>query len=278
MNEPEILYYTDAVQDAVGADFDVVYGNDEFNMLDWDYLGQQTKAKVMGIHHLSSLGSWQNPKSHFKNIQDCKTIATLYHKQIMGTECGSYFKPYNGEGHQINKEILKECKNLGYLAALIVMVDINETEYSNNGILGYRVWNEEFTTIKNPGQSEYFQDFMVFAKAEGQQVKIESEDGMILPSTKVGSTGYLTELTEELLKLHGYDVKVDGKLTAADATELDKFFKSIKDKYPNIIIETDPLNTKCGRKGYFYLIQEIADPATKADYQFKLQVYGSPIA
>ena len=164
-----IAQYTNAVHDEVGEDFHVIYGNDEWNMVGWNYLGQNCRAEIMGVHHLSSIGNWDNPKAYFTNIRDAKTVANQYSKLVAGTECGSWFKPYNGAGHLINKEIIAECKKYEYLFCLIVLVDMNQNDYENyKRILGYRVWDSTFTNWINQNEKAYFEDFINYIKEGGQ--------------------------------------------------------------------------------------------------------------
>lgn len=172
LSTDQTISYTNALHDVVGNDFDVVYGNDEFNMLDWNYLGKNCKAKVMGIHHLSSVGTWDNPYKYFSHIEDCKTIANTYGKQIIGSECGSWFKDYCKEGHQINLDIMAECKKYDYLGCLIVLPDINQKSKLVWKLLGYRVFNNEFTTMVSGSQSKY-DEFMNYIKINGTKPKEE---------------------------------------------------------------------------------------------------------
>lgn len=165
LSDAIITQYTNSVHDEVGEDFNVVYGNDEFNMVGWHYLGQNCRAKIMGVHHLSSIGNWNNPKAAFTNIRDAKTIANQYNKLVAGTECGSWFKSYTSQGHTINKEIVSECKKYDYLLCLIVMIDTNESDY--NGILGYRIWDTSFENWINYSEKSYFEDFINYIKTEG---------------------------------------------------------------------------------------------------------------
>jgi hypothetical protein len=103
---------------------------------------------------------------------------------------------------------------------------------------------------------------------------IRSKDGMILPSTKYGSKGYLAELVQEILQLQGfYDGEIDGQFYKASVDAQKDFQNSIKDKYSNIVVDGI-----CGRKGYFYLVNEIEDSIERKKYEFKLDVYASPMA
>jgi len=169
----KIAEYTNAVHDAVSADFDIVYGNDEWNCLDWNYLGENCKAKIMGVHHLSSIGEWGEPRKYWDNIMYAKTVANIWDKEVAGTECGSWFTSYNSaDGHKINLDIMKECKRYEYLFCLIVMIDVNQGDY--NGIVGYRVWNPQFSQWLNENQRVYFDDWINFIKREGTSIMYEA--------------------------------------------------------------------------------------------------------
>lgn len=176
LTSAEVCEYTNALDDAV--DFKVVYGNDEFGNLDWNYLAKNCRAKVMGIHHLSSLGSWEEPKKNFKNIKNCKTIADTYGKEIIGSELGSWFKDYcSKEGHQINLDIMAECKKYGYLGCLIVLPQINEKSKKVWKLLGYEVYPDDFIEkIEEKSCSTKFNEVIKFIKLNGTIPIFEEED------------------------------------------------------------------------------------------------------
>jgi len=170
LNTQQVVDYTNAVHNKVGDDFDVIYGNDEFAMLNWNYLGVNCKAAIQGVHPLTSLGNgsgWDNPKQCFYRIKDWKTIADINNKMVLGDECGSWFRAYLGdEGHQINKDIILECKEYEYLGCCIVSVDVNQQCY--NGLLGYRIWTNNYSNIIT--QNNNFADFINFIKQEGTKM------------------------------------------------------------------------------------------------------------
>lgn len=173
LSTDQTISYTNALHDIVGDDFDVVYGNDEFNMLDWNKMGRDCRAAIEGVHPLSSLGTWTEPKKYFKNIKDWKTIADTYGKKIICTEGGSWFKDYCKEGHQINLDILAECKKYD-IDCLIVLPDINEAAKKEWKLLGYRIWNTAFTEQVS-GCENKFNEFMDYIKLNGT-VPIFEED------------------------------------------------------------------------------------------------------
>lgn len=172
LNTRQVCEYTNELNNNICNYFDVIYGNDEFGNLDWNYLGTNCTAKIMGIHHLSSLGTWTEPKKYWKNIEDCKTIANMYKKDIIGIECGSWFRDYlSSDGHKINIDILKECKRLEYKACLLVLPDTNQQCRSQWKLLGYRIWNNDYTKIISGSQSK-FDEFIDYIKKEGEQISI----------------------------------------------------------------------------------------------------------
>jgi hypothetical protein len=102
-----------------------------------------------------------------------------------------------------------------------------------------------------------------------------SNDGMILPSTKLNSTGYLTQWVEEVLVILGYGVvDVDGVFDNNDVTELKEFQTYLKNTYPDLPIAVDGI---CGRQGYFYMNDEIQDSVLRDKYWRKLNCYASPV-
>lgn len=169
----KICQYTNAVHAAVGEDFDIIYGNDEWFNLDWNYLGEYCKAKIMGVHHLSSLGSWKEPRKYWDNIMYAKIVANIWDKQVAGTECGSWFVSYNSEdGNKINLDIMKDCKYYEYLFCLIVMVDVNQGDY--NDIVGYRIWNPQFSIWLNESERKYFESWLDYIRKEGTYIMYEA--------------------------------------------------------------------------------------------------------
>lgn len=139
-------------------------------------------------------------------------------------------------------------------------------------------WYELCFNINGVQHSKYWQlwlDQMEINKPVPNIIEIiRSKDGMILPSVKLGTKGYLTEYVEEVLEYLGFDIdEVDGLFTASDVSALTAFQLAIKDKYPNIDIDGI-----CGRKCYFYLTNEIPDSIDRDRYRFKLEVYGSPVS
>ncbi len=218
-NEPGKLFttdktieYTNALHDIVCNDFDVVYGNDEANMLDWNKMGVNCRAKVMGIHHLSSLGNWSDSYKHFSNIKNFKTIANTYGKKIIGTECGSWFKDYCKEGHQVNLDIMAECKKYDYLGCLTVLPDINEQSKSVWKLLGYRVWNSNFTSIKGGSQSK-FNEFMNYIKINGDKPnfgEVFEMYGIEINYVKPGCHNEECRAVQKIMIDEGYDLSPFG--------------------------------------------------------------------
>ena len=199
----ETCTYTNAVQDAVGDLFEVVYGNDEFNMLDWNYLGRNCKAKCMAIHHLSSVGFWDDPYKFFSNIKDCATIAATYQKRILGSECGSWFNDYCSDiGHKVNLDIMRECKKYNYDFCLTVLVHNNQ---ANWGLLGYLLYDDTYTKVL-PGSSQAkFDEFIEFIKTEGETEVIEVY-GIEINLVKPGCHNEETRAVQQIMLDEGYDL------------------------------------------------------------------------
>ena len=139
-------------------------------------------------------------------------------------------------------------------------------------------WNRLAFKVNGVTRSPYWNDYKNLMEIKAPQPNIPEErtqDGMILPSTKLNSTGYLTQWVEEVLIILGYDVvKVDGIFSSSDVVWLSKFQSDMKNKYPDLPIVIDGV---CGRQGYFYLNDEIADSILRDKYWRKLNCYASPV-
>jgi len=278
LTSKEVCDYTNALHDKVGADFDVVYGNDEFYNLDWNYLGQNCRAKVMGIHFLSCLGSWQIPKKNWHLIKDCKTIANIYGKKLIGIECGSWFKDYQSEGHQINLEIMAECKKYD-IDCLIVLPDTNQKAREEWKLLGYRVWNSDFTKMVSGTQAK-FDEFIDFIKKEGTPVPniLKGKDGMIIKTighkTTDVKSGYGCLLLNETLNFLGYldDIYVDFNYSDKTRIALEKWQTAVKSLYNNAV------DGRCGRMTWRYFKKEVKkiDIEVYKDLSDDLEILMSP--
>jgi len=221
LSTAETCQYTNAVQDAVGCDFDVIYGNDEWNMLDWNYLGKNCKAKYMAVHHLSSVGDWGSPYKNFKNIQDAATVAATYGKYIIGSECGSWFTEYcSATGHEVNLDIMAECKKYGYKFCLIVIPHINKHDRQSYKYLGYLVYNDAFTEIQPGSCQDKFNDFMNFIKREGEQT-MPGERTIRLTSPAM--EGPDVKAIEDKLRELGFDICINSRYESDDYAAARKF-------------------------------------------------------
>lgn len=256
--------YTNALHDEVGKDYDVIYGNDEFNMLDWNYLGKNCRAKVMGIHHLSSVGFWDDPYKYFSNIKDCKTIANLYGKDVIGTECGSWFKDYCKEGHKINIDILAECKKYDYTGCLIVLPDINEYSKTVWKLLGYRIWDTGFSKVKS-GCNDKFAELLNYIKDNGKKYKeiIMSERLLKLVSGLMKGED-VREVQNKLVEL-GFDINSDGVYGPMTEVSVRKFQELTGLKADGIVgpATRDMLNKKTKDNFYPEVFKNIYE---KKDY------------
>ena len=175
MNEPgkrhdtqEFTTYCNAANEQI-KHYQTITGNDEYNMLDWNYLLDNCTSNILGVHPLSSLGYPPN----WQILIDWATMATARGKQYMITEGGSWFKNYmKPEGWQVIKDMIIKAKGLGYLATLIVLLDMNEGDY--NPKLGFRWFDEPFANIEQI--SLYWDDFITLVNEEGNKYKEEIGD------------------------------------------------------------------------------------------------------
>ena len=169
------LEYCRAVVNALnGSIIKILVGNDEFFPDMFDLLARNFAGNdnvLIGYHALSSMGTWKNPTAYIGRISMMKGLADNYGLDIIGNECGSWFVSYRTEqGHNINKQIIMECKNNGYRACLLVLPEIN-VNCINRYKLGYRVWDNEYKTLKV--DSSYYYDFINFIKDNGTKPNVE---------------------------------------------------------------------------------------------------------
>ena len=260
-------YYMNMVRvihDALNGDFDLGAGNFRTVKADWyealasQYIGGH--YEILDFHMQDGLDSTSDIDNYIKFMLMLKQVYSL---RIAVTEGNNFYDVSTAQGHELLKYQINKADEIGCEAFCFPYVNWMHNGEETDDDMAY-CWN--WHSI-----SPYWQDMLnlIASKKPTQR----SVDGMILPSTKLGSTGYLAELVEELLTVLGYEIPaIDGVFNSVDVTELKKFQYAIKDKYPNIDIDGI-----CGRKGYFYLISELTDSILKRDYQFKLEVYASPM-
>jgi len=279
MNEPNTatgfntVIYTNIVNESkkVIKDYPLIAGNDEWGNLDWNYLLDNGKFDVLGVHPLSSLGY----PAQWNRLLDWATMATARGKKYIITEGGSWFKSYFSlEGFTVIKNMILKAKFYGYEAVCIVALDNNGATNSN---LGFRRFNSSYSNT--PEVSPYWQDFINLVNREGKKYIQESiilggKDGMIIPTqTITGYEKYLANLENELLCKLGYlkEEDITWGITQKTVDALKLFQNNIINKYPNIMVDG-----KCGRQTFRYLIEEIKDSIEKANYRFALEIYASP--
>jgi len=203
MNEPNTAtgmftsLYTNIVNKSkeVIKDYPVIAGNDEFGNLDWNYLLDNGKFDVLGVHPLSSLGY----PAQWNRLLDWATMATARGKKYIITEGGSWFKSYFSlEGFTVIKNMILKAKFHGYEAVCIVALDNNGATNPN---LGFRRFNSSYSN--NPEVSSYWQDFINLVNREGKKYQSEiiiSEEDMQLKVLKVGSKSNQVLWLQEILE------------------------------------------------------------------------------
>ena len=175
MNEPGKFYHNSTSQycqfvnasNDVVKYFPIVAGNDEWNMLDWDFLLDHAKFNYLGVHPLSSLGYPAN----WNILSSWASKAAAKGKRCIATEAGSWFKSYSSsEGWAVIKNLTLKCKYLNYEAVCIVCVDINE----DHPILGFRRFDKNYNRLEHT--SHYWDEFIKLVNREGKKYKEEEED------------------------------------------------------------------------------------------------------
>jgi hypothetical protein len=260
-------YYMNMVRvihDALNGDFELGAGNFHTTKIDWyealamQYIGGH--YEILDFHMQDGLDSESDIDNYIKFMLMLKQV---YNLRIAVTEGNNFYNVSTANGHELLKYQINKADEIGAEQFCFPYVNWTSNNEESHEGMSYCV-NDRWVT-------DYWNNMvnLIISKKPTQR----SEDGMILPSTKLGSTGYLAELVEELLIVLGYDIgKIDGVFNSTDVTELKKFQYAIKGKYPNI--DVDGI---CGRKCYFYLIEELEDPIVRDEYFRKINIYASPV-
>ncbi|GAH34398.1 unnamed protein product [marine sediment metagenome] len=275
INEPGKFYdtpgycpYVNASKKAVKY-FPIVAGNDEYNMLDWNFLLDNANFDYLGVHPLSSLGYPPN----YNMLASWASMAKARGRGVMATEAGPWFKSYSSsEGWAVIKNIILKCKYHGYEAVCIVCVDINE----DHPILGFRRFDKNYTRLVHT--SPYWDDFINLVNREGskykEEVKEGVKDGMIIKTighkTTDVKSGYGVKLLHELLINRGYINEDDiGSMFVYDS----KTKAAVENFQTDLGITVDG---RIGRQTWRKFISKIPEAAVKKDFQFNLEVVMSP--
>lgn len=218
INEPGKYFSTEGYVKIVNVSVDavshyqVIMGNDEYNMLDWNYLLDNGKGHILGVHPLSSLGYPAN----WQILEEWATMATARGKPYMITEGGSWFKSYASlEGYTVIKNLILRAKALRYMATCIVLLDCNGDNYPK---LGFGRYNKSYSVKLST--SDYWDDFINLVNREGNKYKGEEppmadRDLRVIPGYMKGAD--VTKVQTQLRVL-GFDLKADsvyGKITEA---------------------------------------------------------------
>jgi hypothetical protein len=156
LNESQYCQYVRESDKRVGGRYPLIIINDEYHRYNeqsiFTNLADIKSRLHWGVHHLSSLDATMN------NIRDAKTQANSFGVPLWNTESGSWYVSYRtAGGHNINLEIMAQCKQYEYKSCAIVCVDVNEYGANRWKNLGYRVWDNSYSTLKI--LSPYWADF-----------------------------------------------------------------------------------------------------------------------
>ena len=209
-------YYMNMVRvihDALDFDFDLGAGNFRTPRLDWyKSLAEQNKHyEFFDFHLQDGLNSTKDTDAYLIFIKMLKDTHSL---RIAVTEGNNFYDVSTAQGHELLKYQINKADEIGCEAFCFPYVNWMHNGEETDDDMAY-CWN--WHSI-----SPYWQDMLnlIASKKPTQR----SVDGMILPSTKLGSTGYLAELVEELLTVLGYDIPaIDGVFNSVDVTELKNF-------------------------------------------------------
>jgi len=269
MNEPNTatgfntIIYTNIVNESkkVIKNYPVIAGNDEFGNLDWNYLLDNGKFDVLGVHPLSSLGY----PAQWNRLSDWATMATARGKKYIITEGGSWFKSYFSlEGFTVIKNMILKAKFHGYEAVCIVALDNNGATNPN---LGFRRFNSSYSN--NPEVSPYWQDFINLVNREGKkyqsEIIISEVDDMELKLLGLAytKTGQQVKWLQDIL-LNDYKVPNPGGIDGKLGTMTDK---QIRDYQEEKELKIDGI---VGEQTTMKLINESSNPRK---WFINLQIY-----
>lgn len=202
--------------------------NDEYHLLDEEYVFTHTTdvpKRVFCPHHLSSLG--KTPA--WKHVEYAATQAATWGVPVGCSEGGAWFHHYRSEtGHAINVKLLEECKKWRYDFCAIVCIDNNEYTIAHTwGTLGYRVWNNDYTTNTRP--LDYWNKFVEVIKKykEGEPPVPEPEDRILRLTEPLINGDDVKECQGHLRRL-GFDLYVDGWYGNSQSVPSVKKFQELK--------------------------------------------------
>ena len=231
MNEPGKFYDTPQycmfvnLSKSTVKHYPVVAGNDEYNMLDWNFLLDNANFDYLGVHPLSSLGYPPN----WNMLSSWASMATARGRGVIATETGSWFKSYSSsEGWAVIKNLILKCKYLNYEAVCIVCVDINE----DHPVLGFRRFDKNYNRLVHT--SPYWGEFIKLVNREGKKYKEEfiiGDDDMKLVNLSEGSINGQVRHTQEILMIeygypNEYEDPFDGKYGKATRDQIKLYQKA----------------------------------------------------
>ncbi len=266
MNEPGKRHstpvYTNCTNAAIDQikHYDSIVGNDEYKMLDLNYLLDNCKAHILGAHPLSSLGYPPN----WKILNDWATMATARGKPYMITEGGSWFKSYASlEGWTVIRDMILKAKNLNYLATLIVLLDVNEGMYPK---LGFRRFDKSYMGLIST--SQYWDDFIGLVNREGKKYKKEiivEDDDMELEllGLEYQRRGQQVKHLQDIL-LNDYKVPNSGGVDGRLGPVTDQQIRDYQEEFELVI------DGCVGENTTMKLINESSDPKK---WMRNLQIY-----
>lgn len=265
LTREEYSWYVNLTYDQVDGRFYVGAGNEEFGLAAargwmYEYICKHCNFDYLDIHIQASCITPQSIE-HWGNY--AKNLATEYNKKLSCTEA-NWFDVATSDGYGMLLKQLIKAEEIGCEDFCMVFITLS-------GVKDRDCWLAFICNNRCRNWNNWLDFIRIIKEKEPKPVE-RSKDGMILPSVKLGSKGYLTELVEELLQYNGQDIEVDGYFDEKDVEALKNFQRSIQYKYPNVVVDGI-----CGRKGYYYLIQELQDVGERRDFQFKLEVFASPM-
>ena len=257
---PECVQYNNAANARI-KHYPTIMGNDEYNMLDWNYMLDHDTSDILGVHPLSSLGYPPN----WQTIINWATMATARGKAYMITEGGSWFKQYmTADGWKVIKDTIIKAKELGYLATLIVLLDMNEGDY--NPKVGFRWFDKPFKNIQKT--SDYWSSFINLVNGYGNKyiAPIEEDEEMKLVNLKIGSKGNQVKWLQEILEIeYGYENTggYDGAFGQITDTQVRQYQTDMGITIDGIV----------GKGTTFELIEKAGEHFSSAYWNTKLEVW-----
>jgi len=218
LTEAEYINYVNSADKYVKGRFSLIIINEEYHKFNEALIIPKLKNKshfIWGVHHLGSLDKLM------KNVWYAKTQANEWGIPIICNEGGSWFKSYQSkEGHDINTLLMKLCDGNEYLGCSICLPELNEEGHKIYPKLGYRIWNNNYTSLNSTTNWDKFEEEIKKYKEGGEPMP--PEDRLIYYKVP-NMTGKDVKEIEIKLRSLGFDTALDSKYCKNDEASIRVF-------------------------------------------------------